>query len=125
MPYSFSIDTEVGVVRETWTGEVTIDDLKQSSIEEWAHADYRPGFAIISDFRDAYSHLTADEVLAFASWFSGEDTPRKHAIVVSKQQGLDLGGMFSMIRDSVGDPGRLTQLFFSLIAAENWIGDRR
>lgn len=124
MPFSFSIDREAGVVREIWTGEVTIADLEASCRAEWAHADYRPGFSIISDFRESFSSLSADEVLRFASWFSGEDTPRKHAIVVSKQHGLDMGGLFAIIRDSVGDPTKTTQLFFSINAAENWISER-
>ena len=121
MAYTFSIDSLARVIRETWTGSVTLTELEESSRAEWAHEDYRPGFSVISDFRKAESALTADEVLRFASWFSGEDTPRKHAIVVSKQTGLDHGGIFSMIRDSVGDQGRVTQLFFSLAAAEAWM----
>ena len=67
--------------------------------------------------------LSTDEVLKFASWFSGENAPRKLAIIVSKQHGLDLGGMFSMIRDSVGEPSTRTQLFFSKVAAETWIAE--
>jgi hypothetical protein len=121
MPYTFVIDKSRCLVRETWTGNVTFADLQKSSQEEWSHPDYRPGFSVISDFRAAESDMTADEVLRFASWFSGEDTPRRHAIVISKQNGIDLAGMFSIIRDSVGESERETQLFFSLVAAEAWV----
>ena len=121
MAYTFRIDKSARIVRETWTGTVTLAELQESSREEWAHPDYSPGFSLISDFRLATAHITADEVLLFASWFSGEDTPRRHAIIVAKQSGLDMGGMFSMIRDSIGDNRKETQLFFSSAAAETWI----
>jgi hypothetical protein len=121
MPYTFSIDAEAGVIREIWTGEVTLADLEASCHDEWKHPDYVPGLNLISDFRNAYSNLSAEEVLRFASWFSDEDAPRKHAIVVSKQTGLDLAGIFSMIRESAGDRQKLTQMFFSPVAAEAWV----
>lgn len=124
MPYTFSIDNDAEVIRETWTGEVTLQELEESCRVEWVHADYRPGLDLISDFREAFSQLTADEVLRFASWFSGDEAPRRHAIIVSKQNGLDLAGIFSMIRESAGDQQKLTQLFFSKVAAEAWIAER-
>src|SRR5690348_11209889 len=98
MAYAFTIDASARVIRETWTGKVTADEMQESCRAEWAHPDYRPGFSLISDFRLAETSMSADEVELFASWFSGngEDTPRRHAIIVSKQSGLDLGGMFSI-----------------------------
>jgi hypothetical protein len=121
MTYTFQIDKSARLVRETWTGTVTLAELQESSRAEWAHPDYSPGFSVISDFRLAVADITADEVLRFASWFSGEDTPRRHAIIIAKQSGLDMAGIFSMIRDSIGDEQKETQLFFSPAAAETWI----
>ena len=121
MAYTFLIDKAARLIRETWTGEVTIADLEDSCRDEWEHPDYIPGMALISDFRESWSNISADEVLRFASWFSSEDTPRKHAIVVSTQRSLDLGGLFTMIRDTNGEDRKRTQLFFSYVAAESWV----
>jgi hypothetical protein len=123
MPYSFVIDKEARVIRETWTGRVDIPELIESCKVEWQHPDYCKGLRMISDFRDAYAEITADEILKFASWFSGEDVPTKHAIVISRESGLALASMFTMICDSTRGDSKTTQLYFSRDSAERWIAE--
>jgi len=89
--------------------------------DQWSHPDYRKGFNILSDFRRARSNLTADDVLTFASWFSNEDAPLKHALVVRRQRALDYAGIFSMLRDSDHVSQNSTRLFFSCTQAESWL----
>jgi hypothetical protein len=121
MPFSFQIDIHTNLIRETWSGAVDIEQLRESCRQEWAHPAYRPGMPMISDFRDAEAMLSADEVLQFASWFSGEDKPSKHAIVVAREVGLDMASMYTLISDAAQSSDSSTQIFFSYSAAENWI----
>jgi len=121
MPFSFVIDTSANLIRETWTGSVDVEQLRESCRQEWAHPRYRQGMPLISDFRNAENALSADEVLQFASWFSCEDKPLRHAIVVVREAGLDMANIYSMIADCPTDPRSETQIFFSYAAAENWV----
>jgi hypothetical protein len=121
MPFTFHIDTQADLIRETWSGSVDIAQLKESCRQEWAHPHYRPGMPLISDFRKAENQLSADEVLQFASWFSCEDKPIKHAIVVAREIGLDMANVYTLIGDSAQANQSCTEIFFSYAAAENWV----
>jgi len=124
MPFSFLIDAGDGLIRETWTGSVDAEQLQESCRQEWAHPQYRQGMPLISDFRNAEGTLSADDVVQFASWFTCEDKPVRHAIVVSRQIELDMASIYSMIADGSGDPRSETQIFFSYTAAESWVRGR-
>jgi hypothetical protein len=39
MPFSYTIDPAANLIRETWTGLVTVEDLRQISIEELKQDD--------------------------------------------------------------------------------------
>jgi hypothetical protein len=122
MPFKFSIDKDLGLIREFWTGQVTLQQLEESCRLEWAHPDYDKRYKLISDFRDAEADISADDVLRFASWFSGEDPPPKHAIVIARESGLALAGVFAMICDTVTHHHtQSTRLFFSVTTAERWL----
>lgn len=123
MPFKFQIDTSANVIRETWQGKVDAQQLIESCKQEWAHRDYRKGMPLISDFRRAEAMLSADEVLQFASWFSCGDTPSIHAIVVSRETGLDLASIYNLLSSGTDTSSALTEIFFSYVAAENWIAD--
>ena len=131
MPYRFTIDHNADVIRETWMGTVDVAELIESCREEWAHPDYRSGLNLLSDFRNAKGDMTADEVLKFASWFSNDEAPVRHAIVVRRERAFDFACLFSMIRDSaeasfvkdqLPDTGTSqTRLFFSYSEADAWV----
>lgn len=126
MPYSFVIDNSAEVIRETWIGTFDLDDLIESCRVEWAHPDYRTGLNMLSDFRNAKGKLTADDVLKFASWFSNDEAPVRHAIVVRRERAFDFANLFSMIRDSSEPQAKQsasnqTRLFFSYAEANAWI----
>ncbi|HTE42663.1 MAG TPA: hypothetical protein VK629_17715 [Steroidobacteraceae bacterium] len=122
MPFTFSIDKAAGVIREVWTGRVDLAQLEESCRLEWSHPDYDRQFKLMSDFRASEADISADDVLRFASWFSGEDPPPKHAIVIARESGLALGGVFAMICDTVThEHSQATRLFFSISTAERWL----
>jgi hypothetical protein len=121
MPYTFSIDKKDNVIRETWTGIFDLEQLKDSCYAEWSHPDYLQGLNLLSDLRLAKGRVSVDEVLQFASWFSNDDAPRRHAIVVRRERALDFAGMFSMIRETDNQQNHQTRLFFSYAEAEAWV----
>ena len=121
MAYEFHIDLPAGIIRETWTGTLDYAELVESCRAEWKHPDYRPGLFVLSDFRRARARLTADEALQFASWFSNDEAPPRHAIVVRRELGMDLASMFSMIRESHKPETERTRIFFSYTAADLWL----
>jgi len=120
MPFTFHIDTQANVLRETWTGSVDLEQLRDSCRQEWAHPDYRLGMPMICDFRKAENKLSADEILQFASWFSCEDKPVRLAIVVARESGLDMANLYTLISDGAQNEPSTTQIFFSYNAAERW-----
>jgi hypothetical protein len=136
MPYSFVIDNRADVIRETWIGTFDLNDLIESCRVEWAHPDFRSGLKMLSDFRNAKGKLTADDVLKFASWFSNDEAPVRHAIVVRRERAFDFANLFSMIRESVEPQAKQaaagqsqasqstssqTRLFFSYAEADAWL----
>ena len=121
MPFTFEIDANSELIRETWTGQVDIAQIKDSCAKEWAHPNYRPGIPIISDFRQATSAVESRELMQFAIWFGDKDPPRKHAIVVGREVGFGFARMFSLMSDATRDSGSLTQAFYSYSEAEEWL----
>ena len=121
MPYTFVIDNKDNVIRETWSGTVDLEQLMESSHAEWAHPDFRPGMAILSDFRQARGRMSADDVLKFASWFTIDNAPSRVAIVVRRERTLDFAGMFSLIQESDKRDNCQTRMFFSYFEANAWV----
>ena len=121
MPYIFLIDNKDNVIRETWTGTFDLQQLKESCYAEWSHPDYRNDLSILTDLRQARGKVSVEDVLKFASWFSNDNAPPRHAIVVRRERAFDFAGMFSMIRESDNSNDSLTRLFFSYVEAEAWL----
>ena len=125
MPYTFTIDQKENIIRETWTGTFDLEQLQDSCYAEWAHPDFREGLNMLTDLRLARGKVSADDVLKFASWFSNDYAPPRHAIVIRRERAFDFAGIFSMIRhtdnQSENPADNQTALFFSYAEAEAWV----
>lgn len=122
MPFTFLIDKKDNVIRETWTGDVDLAQIKASCIQEWTHADYKQRMSLLSDFRQAVSNITPADVVQFALWFGEKDSPAKHAIVVGRESGFGFAKMFALMSDAAKQSVNATQVFYSLAEAEAWLG---
>jgi len=122
MPFKFEIDTAAGVVRETWSGRVDLEQLKESCKQEWAHPNYRTRMPLISDFRKSISTIDPAQAVQFALWFGDKDPPSKHAIVVTRESGFGFAKMFALLSDAAKSETNATKVFYSYEAAEEWIG---
>ena len=121
MPFEFVIDSSAGVIRETWSGRIVIDELKQSCLQEWAHHDYRPRMKLLSDFRSATNGLDPAAAVQFAMWFGDRDPPSRHAIVVGRESGFGFAKMFGLLIDAAKQGGDATRVFYSFQDADDWL----
>jgi hypothetical protein len=121
MPFVFQIDTETNLVRETWTGRVDLQQMKESCLQEWAHREYKQRMPLISDFRQATSTITPQDMVQFALWFGDKDPPSKHAIVVTREAGFGFAKMFALMSDAAKQEPDTTRVFYSHDEAEAWI----
>ena len=121
MPYQFSIDVERNLVRECYTGPVTVEDLIACSKEEWAHPDYHGGMDVIVDCRDARFQLTRDQMHDYAALLASTDAVGRQAIIVSTTLGRGLARMFELTAESSFDVWKDSRVFTSIEDAELWL----
>jgi hypothetical protein len=122
MPFTFEIDKTCSVIRETWTGRVDIAQFKDSCLKEWAHPDYKTRMPMISDFRQATSGITPQDMVQFALWFGDKDPPARHAIIVGRESGFGFGKMFALMSDAAKKTTNATKVFKSFEEAQDWMG---
>jgi len=120
MPFSYAIDPAANLIRETWTGRVTAEDLRQISIEEWQDPRYCSGISILSDFRDAELDISYPEMADYTRFLAGHGIVTKQAIVVSRQLGFGLARMFELLTED-GALWESLQIFTDLDQAESWL----
>jgi hypothetical protein len=123
MPFSYTIDPAAKLIRETWTGRVTPEDLRQISLEEWQDARYCSGISILSDFRDAEVDISYPEMFDYSRFLAGHDIVTKQAIVVSRQLGFGLARMFELLTED-GALWKSLRIFTDLDQAERWLAER-
>ena len=121
MPFEFSIDTTANVIRETWSGNVDLAQLKESCRQEWAHPDYQKRLHLISDFGGATVNLSSSDIWNFVRWFGQNESLGKFALVVSREVGFGLARMFSSISEDSKQYSESMRIFYSSAEAEAWI----
>jgi hypothetical protein len=121
MPYEFSIDSDHNLIRERYSGTVTIDDLRGCSLDEWADPAYRKGMNILSDFRGVNYVVTQEEMRAFASLLATGGAIGRQAIVVSTTLGMGLARMFELTAASSYYVWDKARVFTDVAEAERWI----
>jgi hypothetical protein len=125
MPFQFEIDTAANIVRETWTGNVTLAELKDSSRKEWAHPDFHPDMHMLSDFRSCVVEISTEQMWGFVSFMSQQDTKGRHALVVSREVGFGLARMYSSISEGLTHNADKLQVFYEYADAEAWLKSER
>jgi hypothetical protein len=78
MPASYEIDTDLGIVRATVLGEITLAEERACFESFLADPDHRPGFGILLDNRKRGTPASADHMRGMAqalAWLkSGRET---------------------------------------------------
>jgi hypothetical protein len=125
MPFKFEIDKAANTVRETWTGNVTLAELKDSTRQEWAHPDFHPDMHMLSDFRSCVVEISTEQMWGFVSFMSQQDTKGRHALVVSREVGFGLARMYSSISEGLTHNADKLQVFYDYAEAEAWLKGAR
>lgn len=121
MPYQFSIDVQRNLVRERYSGTVTVQDLIECSKEEWAHPDYKGGMDVIVDARGTVFQVTREEMRDYAALLASKDAVGRQAIIVSTTLGRGLARMFELTAESSFDVWKDSRVFTTIEEAELWL----
>jgi hypothetical protein len=121
MPFQFVIDTAANLIRETWTGPVTLDNLFESCKLEWADPAYRKGMNMLSDFRAARIEVSHEELRGFADFMGRQEAVQRHAIVVSRQVGFGVARMFTSLSEASSPYWNSLRVFFDFDEAARWV----
>lgn len=124
MPYRFSFDPQRSLIRETFDGEVTAEELMRLSAEEWANPDYRKGLNVISDFRDARVNISFEQMVQYAAFVEQGQGISRQAIVVSGNLEYGLARMFEMLTDGRGPIWKSLKIFYDYAEAEAWVNSK-
>ena len=119
MIYKFKIYPETGTLEESFSGEITLHELRAINDEIFADPDFRYGLNVISDVREAEINFGYDVMLAHMHSLPPLKFG-KHAIVVSNKV------MFGMIRMHItvtqdAELYEKSEPFYSLEEARDWI----
>jgi len=121
MPLSFTIDTELRIVRITAEGESTVGEHATLSTEWTRHRDYRPEMPILIDNRlrtepADKQHITEFVNVAEQASFLPKGT--RCAIVVSTDVQFGMTRMFASLSD---ERPLVTVPFRDIRSAEEWL----
>lgn len=121
MPFRYVIDGAANLIRETWTGTVTPEELRESCRREWADPAYRRGMDMLSDFSAASFDITHDELRHFAMFIGQQEAVGRHAIVVGRQVGYGVARMFGSLSEINSPYWASLRVFQDLAKAERWL----
>jgi hypothetical protein len=124
MPFEFEIDVAARVIREKWSGDVDLAQLKESCRQEWAHPDYQKHLHMICDLRGTNVNLSSSDIWTFVRWFGQNESLGKFALVVSREFGYGLARMFSSISEDSKQYSESMRIFYSSTDAEAWIAGK-
>jgi hypothetical protein len=121
MPYEYSIDPEKNLLRETVTGKVTTEGLREFALRQARDPLYRRGLRLVSDYTRAQAEISYQEMSDFVRWLSTNVHHTRQAIVVTRQLEFALARMFEQLSEGEDAKrrGRL-RVFRDLAAAEAW-----
>src|SRR5215510_10408365 len=118
MPFQFVIDKDSQTIRETWTGNVSLAELKESSRQEWAHPDYHKDLHMICDFRNCVVDITTEQMWGLVSWMSQQESKGCLAIVVSRDVSFGLARMYASINEGLTHASDKLQVFYDYSDAD-------
>lgn len=121
MPYQFLFEPQRNLIRESFHGVVTADELMRLSAEEWASAEYRKGLHVISDFRDARVNISFEQMVQYAAFVEQGQGIGRQAIVVGGNLEYGLARMFELLTDGRGPIWTSLKIFYDYAEAEAWV----
>jgi len=121
MGYLLEIDSSRNLVRETWSGDVTLENYKSAIAELRHHPEYRQGMDGLTDYRCARIMLSYNSMTMLASLCSFTEKWRHVAVVVSRVVDYGLARMYQALTESSGSHVKEFGIFMSIEEAERWL----
>jgi hypothetical protein len=121
VPYEYKIDIDKHLVRERYSGTVTLKELIDCAKAEWADPAYRKNMNFVSDFRDVTYKVSQAEMRSFAALLAANDVIGRQAFVVSNTLGIGLSRMFSLTAESSYKVWDVARTFTDIDEAERWV----
>ena len=121
MPFQYVIDIPANLIRETWSGSVSLQQLFDSCQLEWADPSYRKQMNMLSDFRAAKLEVSHEELRGFADYMGRQEAIQRHAIVVSRQVGFGVARMYTSLSEASSPYWNSLRVFFDFDEAERWL----
>ena len=122
MPIQYTIDRDLGLVRETAWGTATREDFEDLIQRLVADPEFHPGMSVLCDFESLEFDLPTEDIEAIyvlmerhAEAFGDS----RFAVVTSGDLEFGLTRMFGMISSGAAFE---TQVFRSLVEAGLWLG---
>ncbi len=123
MAASYQIDVERGVIFSTYSGTVTLDEVRAVMAEARADPRVRPDFRTLVDCSAVTDHrLWFDETVAVVEFGASDAVPRmtgRLAFYVPERNAVY--GALRQFKTLSGDAGRI-EVFTDRNAARSWIG---
>lgn len=120
MPFTYSIQPERNLVRQTLWGTVTVADLRDMTLAVQRDPQFRRRFDVLADLRDATVHISHDDMIEFARFLAGRSEIGRQAIVVRGQLEFGIARMFEQLTEM--DVSRLDlKVFFDIESADQWL----
>jgi hypothetical protein len=121
MPFNYVIDVPANLIRETWVGAVSLENLFESCKLEWADPAYRKEMSMLSDFRAAKLEVSHEELRGFVDFMGRQEAVQRHAIVVSRQVGFGVARMYTSLSEASSPYWNSLRVFFDFAEAERWV----
>jgi hypothetical protein len=121
MEHLFEIDRSRNLVRERWSGEVTLRDYSAAFAELKRHPDYCEGMDALSDYRAARIKLSYEEMRILASRSTADERWNRVAIVVARLVDYGLARMYRALTEPHPAHIKEFSIFTSVEEADDWL----
>ena len=121
MQIEYHIDTEKGIITETWPAEVNFEDYKDLKYREFSDPMFESNYDIISDLRNANLEYSEDDLNQIFQLFRenlSKIGKRKSALITDKPMQVVSTMLF---KEKIKELPLNVQVFSTIEAAMKWI----
>ena len=119
MPYEFRIDSQNGLLEETYAGLISLDLLTEANASIIAHPDFTEGLKILTDLRHAQIPFGYKEMSIHVRTLPPIHAS-KQAFIVAGEREYGMIRMFSLLAED-SDNFKESQVFTSIEESIKWL----
>ena len=122
MPIETKIDSDTGFRTHTVTGDISLDAVRLTLEETYAHSDFRPEAGAVWDLTGATIDIPTEDVRHLADFvgkLAGDKAPGKAALLVSSEIDDGVVQMYESILS--GQSSKPIMVFRDVEEAKRWL----